>query len=83
MEIVHTGICVVSNTTKILEAYSGSPLIHNGTVIGVNSGLTDYEMLFVSINGFYGKWIHNMLLKDKKQSRIIVNLEVALPLPAS
>lgn len=82
MEVVHTGICVVSNTTKVLEAYSGSPLIHDGTIIGINSGLTDYEMLFVSINTFYLKWIMILLDTDTEQSTIKGNLEVALPVLA-
>lgn len=81
MDIVHTGICVATNTTNVLNAYSGSPLLHNGTIIGINSGLSDYEMLFVSLNTYYIKWMHSVLYGDVQESTIKINLEVALPLP--
>lgn len=81
IDIVHTGICVVSNTTNVLNAFSGSPLIHNGSIIGINSGLSDYEMLFVSLNAFYAKWIQTELFADRQNSTVKINLEIALPIP--
>lgn len=81
IEIVQPGLCVVSNTTNVLNAFSGSPLIHNGTIIGINSGLSDYEMLFVSLNAFYAKWIHNELFSDRQNSTVKIDLEIALPMP--